>query len=282
MDQANPQQIPIPARIYSAASILSFTSNTFNTSNFTQSKWLAGANVGSFGLWRPYAGIYLPVNKNMVASATAEATWARGNYPYVVVNGMFSQERDRSNSDIRAFQGELNLVNRFTDSSVLETKVWGYYSERGLPGSIIYFNDISEQRLEDKDFFIQSRYLKKFNPATSLLISAKYSSMYTKYTDPNFLNNAGGLDDRYTQNEIYGSVAVSQRAGNYFSFSLAADFASTHLSANINPFPAPTRTSIWSIFVIQFNKSHWQINASLLNTNINDKTELGITCGNRK
>jgi len=275
LDQANPQQIPMPARIYSSASILSFTSNTFNTSNFTQSKWLAGANVGSFGLWRPYAGIYLPVNKNMVASATAEATWARGNYPYEVVNGMFSQERDRSNSDIQAFQGELNLVNRFADSSVLQTKIWGYYSERGLPGSIIYFNDISEQRLEDTDFFVQSRYLKKFNPATSLLISAKYSSMYTKYTDPNFLNNAGGLDDRYTQNEIYGSVAVSQTVGNYFSFSLATDLASTHLSANINPFPAPTRISIWSIFVIQFNKSHWQINASLLNTNINDKTELG-------
>src|SRR6185369_5458114 len=107
LDQDNPQPIPIPARIYSSASILSFTSNTFNTSNFTQSKWLAGANVGSFGLWRPYAGIYLPVNKNMVASATAEATWARGNYPYEVVNGMFSQERDRSNSDIQAFQGEL-------------------------------------------------------------------------------------------------------------------------------------------------------------------------------
>ena len=123
----------------------------------------------------------------MVASATAEATWARVNYPYEVVNGMFSQERDRSNSDIRAFQGELNLVNRFADSSVLQTKIWGYYSERGLPGSIIYFNDISEQRLEDKDFFVQSRYLKKFNAATSLLISAKYSSMYTKYTDPNFL-----------------------------------------------------------------------------------------------
>ena len=39
LDQANPQQIPMPARIYSSASILSFTSNSFNTTNFTHKKW---------------------------------------------------------------------------------------------------------------------------------------------------------------------------------------------------------------------------------------------------
>ena len=76
---------------------------------------------------------------------------------------MFSQKAYRTNSDIRAFQGELNIVNRFADSSTLQTKIWGYSSDRGLPGSIIFFNDISVQRLEDKNFFVQSRYLKKIN-----------------------------------------------------------------------------------------------------------------------
>jgi len=281
LDQTNPQQILMPARIYSSASILSFTSNSFNATNFTKKKWIAGVDAGSFGLWQPYAGIYLPTGKNMVLSANGEATWANGNYPYYVDNGSFSRKAYRSNSDIRSFQGEVNVVNRFADSSELQTKIWGFSSERGLPGSIVFFNDISVQRLEDEDFFIQSRYLKKFNPATSLLVSAKYSSMYTKYTDPNFLNNAGGLDDRYTQNEIYGSIAVSHRSGKYFLFSLASDLASTHLSANINAFPTPTRTSLWNSFAVQFSKSHWQVNASLLNTNIHDKTETGIAATNK-
>jgi vitamin B12 transporter len=275
LDQANPQQIPMPARIYASASVLAFTSNTFNASDFSQKKWIAGINAGSFGLWQPYAGLYLPVNEKMVISVSGEAIWARGNYPYEVENGIFSQKKERTNSDIQAYQGELNIVNRFADSSVLQSKLWNYYSERGLPGSIVFFNDIAAQRLLDNNFFVQSRYLKKFNPATSLLISAKYSSSYTKYTDPNFQNNNGGLDDRYAQNEIYGSVAVSHRIGNYFSFSLSADLASTHLSANTLNFQAPTRTSLWNNFVIQFNKLNWQINASLLNTNINDKTETG-------
>ena len=281
LDLANPQQIPLPARIYSSASILSFTSSSFNTTNFSKTKWLAGMNAGSFGLWQPYAGIYLPAGKNMVVSANAQATWAKGDYPYHIENGMFSQKAYRINSDIQAFQGEINIVNRFSDSSILQTKVWGYQSERGLPGSIIFFNDISVQRLEDKNFFIQSRYLKKLGNTTTLLVSAKYSSLFTKYTDPNFLNNAGGLDDRYTQNEIYGSIALSHRIGEYFSFALASDLASTHLSANINSFPTPTRTSLWNNLMVQFSKSNWQINASLLNTNINDKTVSGTAAINK-
>jgi len=275
LDQANPQQIPMPARIYSTASILAFTSNSFNTTNFTQEKWTAGVNIGSFGLWQPYAGIYLPVSKNLVVSANAEATWAKGDYPFKVENGMFSQKKDRTNSDIQAYQGELNMVNRFKDSSLLQVKTWAYNSERGLPGSIIFFNDIAVQRLQDNDFFVQSRYQKKINEVTSILASAKYSSLYTKYTDPNFPNNSGGLDDRYVQNELYGSFAISHRTGKYFTFSLAADLATTYLSSNIINFPNPIRTSFWSSFVAQFNKTHWQVNLTLLNTNINDKTKTG-------
>ena len=91
----------------------------------------------------------------------------KGDYPYHIENGMFSQNAYRTNSDIQAFQGEINIVNRFSDSSTLQTKVWGYQSERGLPGSIIFFNDISVQRLEDKNFFVQSRYLKKLSKTTT-------------------------------------------------------------------------------------------------------------------
>ncbi len=275
LDQANPQQLPLPARIYSSASILSFTSNSFNTTNFSHGKWMAGVHTGSFGLWQPYAGVYIPVNPKMAVSGNIEATWAKGNYPYTIDNGMFSQETKRSNSDIRAFQGEINIVNRFSDSSQWQTKLWGYSSERGLPGSIIFFNDISVQRLQDKNFFAQSRYIKKINPKTTLVVSAKYSSLYTRYTDPNFLNNAGGLDDRYTQNEIYGSLALSHRIGNYFTLALASDLASTSLTANIKAFPNPIRLQLWNNFSIQFARSHWQVNASLLNTNVNDKTETG-------
>src|SRR5579863_7173170 len=102
LDQANHEKILVPARVYSSASILSFNSFAFNPINFSQKKWLAGINAGSFGLWQPYAGLYLPISKSMIVSANAEATWANGNYPYYVNNGMFSQKAYRTNSDIHS------------------------------------------------------------------------------------------------------------------------------------------------------------------------------------
>lgn len=281
LDEANPQQILLPARAYSSASILAVTTNTFNATNFFQTKWEAGIKQGSFGLRQPFAGIYLPVKKNIVISANVETTKATGNYPYYINNGILSQKAYRTNSDIQSLQGEINVLKRFADSSTLQTKLWGYTSERGLPGSVIFYNNISVQRLWDQDIFLQSRYQKKIGTKTALLISGKYSSQFTRYRDPNFLNNAEGLDDRYNQQEIYLSAALSRKFGKYFLMSVASDIARTNLTANITSFANPTRTTLWNVFSIQYAKSLWQINGSLLNTNVVDKTDIAVAATNK-
>ena len=281
LTEANPQQILSPARTFSSASVLSINTNVFNANNFTQNKWQAGIKQGSFGLWQPYAGIYFPVSRSVIVSADAEALWSKGNYPYNVNNGMFSERLDRSNSDIRTFQGEANIVKQFSDSSQWQTKLWGYTSQRGLPGSIVFFNNTSAQRLWDEDFFAQSRYQKKISAYTSLLVSAKYSSLFTRYKDPSFLNNAGGLDNRYNQHEIYVSAALSHHFGKYFSGSIASDFATTDLTANISSFANPTRFSWWNNVALQYADLHWQINASLLNSTFHDETKTGAAASDK-
>ncbi|HTC00497.1 MAG TPA: TonB-dependent receptor [Ferruginibacter sp.] len=281
LDLANPQQVLLPARAYSSAAVLSITSNTFSSINFTQKKWQVGTNQGSFGLWQPFAGVYIPVTKSFVVSANAEATWDNGNYSYTINNGIFSQNAHRKNSDIKSFQGELNAVKQFSDSDTLETKIWVYTSERGLPGSVIFFNNISVQRLWDNDLFAQTRFQTKINTTTDLLISAKYSYLFTKYIDPDFLNNSGGLDDQYTQQEGYLSVALSKHFGKYITTSFASDIASTGLTANIKNFPTPTRIDLWNNLAIQFAKKLWQIDASVLNTNNADRTKVGPSLENK-
>jgi vitamin B12 transporter len=279
--QSNPPQSLLPARAYASASILTISSNTFSTPTYTHNLWQAGLNAGSFGLWQPSAGFYFPAGKNIVVSANAEAVWSKGNYPFHIDNGMFSQFTNRINSDVKSFQGELNLAKKFADSSQLNVKLWYYRSERGLPGSIIYFNNISVQRLNEQDLFIQSQYRKKIAIGTTLLFSFKYSSYETRYLDPNFPNGTGGLDDQYKQNEFYFSAGIAQQAGKYFTLSLASDLAKTSLVANIKSFPAPIRISLWNNFAVQFAKSHWVVNASLLNTYIEDKAKNGASAGSK-
>ena len=283
LDEANPQQILLPARAYASASILSVATNSFNAVNFAQTKWQAAIKQGAFGLWQPSAGIYLPINKSTILSANTEVLWDKGNYPYSSPNGRFSKDTIRTNTDMKSFQNEINLVKQFKDSTQWQTKLWNYTSQRGLPGSVIFLsNDTVTQRLWDNDFFAQTRYQKKISAYTSLLVSAKYSSLYTRYrdTNPNY-NNGKGLDDRYTQQEIYVSAALSHRIGNYFLFSVASDFASTNLTANITPFATPTRSNWWNSIALQYAKTHWQINGSLLSTIISDKTKIGQPVSNK-
>ncbi|HLX92470.1 MAG TPA: TonB-dependent receptor plug domain-containing protein, partial [Puia sp.] len=270
LDQANPQQLPLPARAYSSASVLSIFSSAFNTANFSQDKWQMGLKQGSFGLWHAFAGLYFPFSGSLVASANLEATESRGNYPYTVNNGMFSEELRRANSDLRSFLGEFNIVKRFDDSSQLQMKCWSYNSERGLPGSTIFFNNNSAQRLADNDIFFQSRFHKKLGIATELLVSLKFSSTITGYRDPDFLNNSGGLNDHYYQNEEYTSLAISHGFGANFKASIASDFAVTHLNANIQNFATPTRYSFWNNIAAEYAEKHWQFNASLLNSTFVD------------
>jgi vitamin B12 transporter len=276
LDESNPLDILLPARVYSSAAVLSVNTSSYRTNNFTQDKWRAGIRQGSFGLWQPYAGIYLPTGKKFVVSINAEGLTSKGNYPYNVENGMFSQKLYRANSDIKSLQEEINIVKHFADSSQWQTKFWGYESDRGLPGSIIFFNNISAQRLWDRDFFAQSQYRRRIKLRTSILFSVKFSSLFTRYKDPNFLNNAGGLDDRYSQNEIYGSFVISHQLGKYVEAAFASDFALTHLGANIAAFPTPTRLSWWNSLSMQYARTQWYINGSILNTTVHDMTRLGM------
>ncbi len=69
--------------------------------------------------------------------------------------------------------------------------------------------------------------------------------------------------------------------GNTFLASVASDFATTHLSANITPFATPTRDEWWNSAAVQYARACWQVNASLLNTTVHDKTEIGPAATNK-
>lgn len=279
--QANPSNLLSPARAYASSSVLSITTNTFNELNFSKSKWQAGLKAGSFGLWQPFAGIYLPTGKASAISANAEMVSSKGDYPFYINNGNLSEKAKRENSKIKSFQGEINFIKQFKDSSTWQTKASGYTSKRGLPGAVIFYNNRSVQKLWNEDIFLQSRYNKKFNEGTSLLVLAKYSHNYTRYIDPDFLNNSGGRDDRYKQNEFYASVSVSQKIIKNVSIAFASDASTAKLLANKSNFAFPSRLSLWNNVSARYSNSFFQLNVSLLDTYIQDKVKTGASASDK-
>ncbi len=279
--QGNFQYALTPARAFASAAALAITTNTFSTNNFTKQNWQAGVNAGSFNLWQPFAGIYQPLKKNTVISINAEGLYSKGDYPITINNGNYTEKSKRNNSDVKSIQGEANLLKQFNDSATLQVKSGVYSAERGLPGAIVFFNDRSVQRLWNTDFFLQSRYQKKIKSTSALLLSAKYNYAYTRYIDPDFLNNQGGLDSRYKQQEIYFSAAGSHYLFNKLLLTAASDIAYTTLSANTANFASPKRTSFWENIALHYAQSGWQMDGALLYTVISDKTINSTAASNK-
>ena len=278
---ANLQDALSPARTYASAAILDMTTQSFDASQIHQQKWQAGLRAGSFGLWQPFGGISMPFKNNLLLSANAEALFSKGDYPYNVNNGNFSEKTRRDNSEVNSLQSEINLLKLFTDSATLQVKAGAYNAKRGLPGAIIFFNDRSVQKLWNDDYFIQGRYKKRIFENTELLLSAKYSDINTRYIDPDYLNNIGGLNNRYKQNEIYLSAAVSHTIKNHLTVSAASDAAFAKMSANLSNFAYPSRESFWNNIAANYYRDLWQVTGSILLTDIVDHTRTVAAAGNK-
>ena len=277
---ANPPGILLPAKARSAAAVLAINTNTYYPA-ISAEKWEAGIKAGSFGLWQPFAGIYFPVGKKAALSANFESIHSKGNYPFFVKNGDLLEKRKRTNSEIQSMQGEINYLQILKDSSTIQTKMGGYSSKRGLPGAIIFFNSRSVQKLYNDDVFFQSRYKKVINANTSLLVLAKYNYSFLHYIDPDFLNNDGGINDKYTQKEMYGSIALARTLSQHFSVSFASDASVSSLLSNRKDFVDPYRISLWNALAVDYNDAHFKVSGSVLYTHIKDKISEKISSVNK-
>ena len=277
LQQAQLQQLLQPARAYSYGAVMAINTPVMYANTIAAKQWRAGLKAGSFGLWQPYGGIQLPIAKKMSINISSEAAFSKGDYPFIKYNGALSEKARRQNAEVRSIQGEINLAKLFNDSSTLQVKLAAYNSSRGLPGAVILFNDRSVQNLWNRDLYFQSRYRRSFGENTGFLVTGRYSRNYTRYTDPDYLNNAGGLDSRYTQEEAYAATAIDHRIGDHMTIAASSDVSYAWLASNVPAFVQPTRWSFWNNVAVLYNGNLFQLTGSLLLSTINDDTKTGPT-----
>ncbi|HEY8896318.1 MAG TPA: TonB-dependent receptor plug domain-containing protein [Niastella sp.] len=275
LQQAQLQQLLQPARAYSYGAVMAINTPVMFANTIDAKQWRAGLKAGSFGLWQPYGGIQIPVAKKMSLNISSEAVFSKGDYPFNIINGVYSEKSRRQNGELRSLQGEVNLARLFNDSSSLQVKLSAYNSSRGLPGAVILYIDRSVQHLWNKDLYFQSRYRRSFGENTGFLVSGRYSRNYTRYTDPDYLNNAGGLDNRYTQEEAYAATAIDHKIGEHLTVAASSDVSYAWLASNMPEFVHPTRWAFWNNVAVQYNASLWQLTGSLLLSTINDDAKTG-------
>ncbi len=260
-----------PARLYGSGATLAITSRR---PDFTVAPLRARASVagGSYGYVSPSARIAWAPGGNADYFVTVAADYLRsdGRYPFRVDNGAHPVIGKRKNSDVESVTAEMNL-------NLANVTVKGYYynSERGLPGSVVFYNDYAAERLSDRNAFTQAVY--KFSPLPGLTFRAIGKFNYTRslYTDRRDIYPGGLRSELNTQRELYGSFGALWRPSAPLSLTIVTDLAGSDLHSDASASPRPRRLTWQSAAAASFFSRRFRATASLLATMINERVRSG-------
>ena len=205
------------------------------------SLWRIGLSGGSWGQVNPKMRLWQRLSESTIMSLNADYMRADGNYPYTLVNGLESTRERRINSGISQWHVEGNVNTWFNDSSRLDVKAYYYRSSRGLPGSVILYNNQSKEHLWDENLFAQAIYNKRWNRQWQWVARAKYTHSWNKYEDYNIKYTDGRKEEVNSQDEYYASATVNWQPLRWFTMSLAEDAAFNKLRTTVNGSPNPLR-----------------------------------------
>lgn len=237
---------------------------------------------GSFGLFNPSVRYNRKLSDRLSASVNADWTSAKGEYSFMLENGSLLTKERRKNTDVQTLRLEGNLYGDLGKGGSIKGKLYFFDSERGLPGSVILYNDYARQRLWDRILFGQLHYEKAFSSSVRLKAQAKYNLAHNRFIDPAYKKGDGIQDDRYTQQEFYASGVVLYTPVEHLSFTLAEDIFYNMLDNNFPDCPYPRRITSISVLAARFRNSRVTAIGSLLGTYTSETVTKGSPAPDRK
>ena len=228
-------------------------------------------HTGSYGLFAPSLLYHQQFSRLGIGAYTSYER-ADGVYWFTLKNGIKTIHERRNNSDIQTWRGELNMNYQLTDKQTLQWKAYGFTSNRGLPGAVIYDNTYSAERLKDKNVFTQMLYENLFSNRIKMKAAAKWNYAWSRYSD---IPASGYKEDTYRQNETYLTATLWTNPLRGLSLSFAQDYAHNHLSMTLPKAANPTRNSLWTALAANYQIGPFSVNASLLATNIYERVKQG-------
>jgi outer membrane cobalamin receptor len=270
------------ARMAASAAVLSIRTEIPDFMNGRSRNLYATVRTGSFGQFNPVLGGAFRLKPETVLSGYANFMRADGVYPFTLINGAERTREKRYNSDIVSGHAEANLYHTLRAGATLHVKAYYFNSERGLPGSVVLYNNESRERLRDENFFVQAVYRKRFSDQWSLQGQVKYNYSWNRYEDTNVKYENGKQVDLNAQNEYYASAAVLYVPAEKLSFSLAQDGAVNTLRNNMPQGPHPVRYTSLTALRAKYTFNRLTLSATLLNTLVAEEVKTGDAPAGKK
>lgn len=252
--------------------------------SFTNKRYSVQAQIraGSWGQFNPY--LYYSYKLSPKFSLSLDGSWQRadGQYRYERKNVNEIIKEKRQNTDVDIKRTELNIFGELSKTQKLSLKAYYFDSERGLPGSIILYYNNTNQRLWDRNFFTQAKYINQINDKFSWQLQGKYGHAYTRYVDKDAKYPNGILEDIYKQNELYLTSTLLYTLDKGISFSLAQDYNYNTLTANYSGFAEPNRSTSLTSLSAKYDTNNLTVIGNLLGTYISENVKSGTKPDNRK
>lgn len=229
LTNAQPNDIFQSARMFASAGVICLNTLQYAADSTSHTTGRATLKSGSFGLMDGTLFIKPFQAKKLSCNFLAQGIAANGKYPYLhdldpANPNSLKQELNRKNSDVQSVRLEANAryTPRSNESVSLKANFFG--SERGLPGSVISYNDYSNMRLWDNQFFAQALYQNKVSETFQHQITGKYSQSESRYhnINPNY-GSTGTLTENFMQHEYYLSGTVQYSPLSRLRLSAATD-----------------------------------------------------------
>ncbi|MDH8701199.1 vitamin B12 transporter [Dysgonomonadaceae bacterium PH5-43] len=265
----------LPARLQALGGSLDIITRPSNLSDENKTKLAASFKTGSWGLINPSIFARVPIHENFIFDGSFEYLISDGDYPYKQTYGLGSNaqtvSRNRVNSDIETFKGEINLSGVLNNGGELSSKIHYYNSDRGIPGPSFYYNENNTgERVKDENTFAQIGYKQSLNHKWKFQANAKYDISNTDYNNLQTLKK-----DRYEQTEAYANAILLYRTTDNLSFSLSNDVS--YGTFNSYDVEDAKQTSLQTSLSGKYRTSRFTATASLLNHYNNNSKQVNST-----
>lgn len=277
LQNSGPSDVLSTARAFSYSSLLVLKTTSGADNPFLENMLNVKMQKGSFGYLSPSVFVQKKFSNNLIATVNAMYQNAKGDYPFTSYENI-SDKQTRINSDVRSFRVETDVAWYLKGTDKINFKSYFFDSKRGLPGAIILFSPTGNQRLNDREFFLQATWKCKLSATNELLISTKYQNDKTFYLDPSYPNSVGRLENEFHQEEIYLSAVLAHKFTEQFKVSFSLDVFNNSLKRTdifAKDFPEPKRFSSLNNAAFYFIKKRLEITGNLLFTHIEEKVKTG-------
>lgn len=280
------------ARMFSSGGVLCLKTKLLDYDKNKSFEGKVSFKVGSFGFLNPSLFLAKNFGKKWAFNLSTDAQMANGKYRFLQYYGPstdnLSAELNRSNSDITSIKAEINGLYRIKKKESITVKSNFFGSERGLPGSVTFYNtNDSQQRLKDRLFFTQIYYLNKVSDKFQHQYFAKFNLSDNHFTDidSKYSSTNGILSDHYKQKEYYLSASFQYKLLEPLFISASTDwwYNDLNINSNVNfkDFNYPTRNSGLANLAAKYLTEKLTLGANLLYTLTRENVRTGVASPDR-